>query len=40
MLDPCIIDNAKYFAYFENCLGVLDGTHLSAHLLALIAPLY
>ena len=39
-LDSCIADNTKYFFYFENCLRVLDGTHLLADLSFVIVPLY
>lgn len=36
LLDFCIVDNAKYFSYFENCLKALDVIYLSAYLLAII----
>jgi hypothetical protein len=26
-----ILDNPKYYPYFDNCLGALDGTHVSMH---------
>ena len=39
-LDSRIADDTKYFPYFENCLGALDGTHLPAHLPSVIAPPY
>jgi hypothetical protein len=26
-----ILDDIKYFPYFDNCLGVLDGTHIPIH---------
>ena len=26
-----ILDNPKYYPYFNNCLGALDGTHISIH---------
>ena len=26
-----ILDNIKYFLYFDNCLGALDGTHIPIH---------
>jgi hypothetical protein len=26
-----ILDNPKYFPYFDNCLGALDGTHILIH---------
>jgi hypothetical protein len=26
-----ILDDFKYFPYFEDCLGALDGTHISIH---------
>lgn len=26
-----ILDDPKYYPYFNNCLGVLDGTHISIH---------
>ena len=38
LLDSRITNDAKYFSYFENCLGALDGTQLSAHLPAIITP--
>lgn len=40
LIESRIADNTKYFLYFENCLGALNSTHLLAHLLATIAPLY
>ena len=39
-LDSHIVDDTKYFSYFENCLGALDGTYLPAHLPSVIAPQY
>jgi len=27
-----ILDNFKYFPYFEDCLGALDGTHISVYM--------
>jgi len=29
-LDPRIADDPKYFPYFENCIGCLDGTFVPA----------
>ena len=26
-----ILDDSKYYPYFDNCLGALDGTHISIH---------
>lgn len=26
-----ILDDIKYFPYFDNCLGALDGTHIPIH---------
>jgi hypothetical protein len=26
-----IFDDLKYYLYFDNCLGALDGTHISIH---------
>ena len=26
-----ILDDPKYYLYFDNCLGALDGTHISVH---------
>lgn len=40
LLDSCIVNDAKYFPNFKNCLGVLDGTYLSAHPPAIIASPY
>lgn len=40
LLDSRIVNNTKYFPYFENCLGLLDGTYLLAHLSITITPLY
>lgn len=39
-LDAGIGKDRKYFPYFENCIGALDGTHLPAHVSALLAPPY
>lgn len=33
-LHPRIADNPKYFPYFQDCLGALDGTYIPAHILA------
>lgn len=27
-----IAEDKKYFPYFQGCLGVLDGTHIPAHI--------
>ncbi len=40
LLDSHIADDVKYFPYFENFLGALDGTHFPAHFLATIVMLY
>ena len=34
VLHPRIADDTKYFPYFQDCLSALDGTHISAHVLA------
>lgn len=39
-LDSCITENTKNFPYFKDCLGALDNTYLSTHLLSILAPLY
>jgi hypothetical protein len=26
-----ILNDTKYFPYFDNCLGALDGTHIPIH---------
>ena len=31
-MPPEIKDNAKYYPYFKNCLGAIDGTHIPAHI--------
>lgn len=35
----CIVDDTKYFSYFNDYLGILEDTYLPAHLLLRIAPL-
>jgi hypothetical protein len=27
-----IADNSKFFPYFKDCLGALDGTHIAVHI--------
>lgn len=39
-LDSRIAEDTKYFPYFKDCLGALDGTHLPAHLPSTLAPPY
>ena len=40
LLDFCITNDTKYFLCFKNCLEVLNGTHLLAHLPSVIALPY
>lgn len=40
LLDFYIVNNIKYFSYFDNCLRVLNDTHLLAYLLATIVLPY
>ena len=39
-LYPQIADNTKYFLYFQDCLGALDGTHIPAHIPAVDGVVY
>ena len=40
LLDFYIINNIKYFFYFENCLSILNNTYLFIHILSIIILLY
>ena len=35
-----IIDNIKYFSYFQNCLSILDSTYILAHIPAINSIAY
>lgn len=39
-LDTQIVKNIKYFLYFENCISILNGIYLLAHISVLLAPFY
>jgi hypothetical protein len=31
-IPPQIYNNTKYYLYFKDCLGAIDGTHIQAHI--------
>ena len=35
-----IRNNYRYFPYFEDCIGALDGTHIAAHIPSSLQPRY
>ena len=35
-----IIENPKFFPFFDNCIGALNGTHVSVYVLSKDAPQY
>src|SRR6267378_2939016 len=39
-LDPRIADDEKYFPYFQDCIGALDGTHVDAFIQSEAQPPY
>lgn len=39
-LYPQITDNIKDFPYFQDCLGALNGIHISAHISAIDSVAY
>lgn len=40
VLYPQIVDNTKYFPYFQNCLSLLDGIYIAAYILAINGAAY
>ena len=40
VLHPRIGEDTKYFPYFRNCLGALDGTHIPTHVPSLMGAAY
>lgn len=39
-LPPHIIANPKFYLYFKNCVGALDGSHIHAHIAQNLQPAY